>query len=192
MFSLIAGLILFVGAHSVSIVAPAWRDRVVARLGRPAWQGIFSLVSLAGLILIVTGYADSRGQTSVLYVSPLWLHSVSTALMLPVFPLLLAAYLPGHIRTLTRHPMLIAVKLWAVAHLLVNGSVADLVLFGSLLLWAGADRASLKRRPARPVPSIPRTRWNDWIAVIVGIVLYSAMLHGGHAWLIGMPLVAGM
>lgn len=192
MATLIAGLVLFLGMHSVSIVAPGWRDRVVARLGRPAWQGIFSLISLLGLILLVLGYADSRGQTALLYVSPRWLHAVSTSLMLPVFPLLLAAYLPGHIKTLTKHPMLLAIKLWALAHLLVNGSVADVLLFGSLLLWAGADRASLKRRPERPVPSAPRSRWNDGIAVVVGIILYSVMLHGGHAWLIGMPLAAGM
>jgi uncharacterized membrane protein len=189
MASLVAGLILFLGVHSVAIVAPAWRDRTAARLGVRVWQGIYALLALAGLVLIVLGYADARGETAILYVTPRWMQAITTTLMLPVFPLLLAAYLPGAIQRVMQHPMLVAVKLWAFAHLLANGSLADLLLFGSLLIWAVADRISLKRRMPRPVPSLPTGPYNDVIALVGGVVLYAVMLHGGHAWLIGMPLV---
>jgi uncharacterized membrane protein len=130
-----------------------------------------------------------RNQTALLYLLPRWVHAITTTLMLPVFPLLLAAYLPGAIRTATRHPLLIAVKLWALAHLLANGSLADVALFGSLLVWAVAERISLKRRLPRPVPTAPPGRWNDVIAIVGGLILYGFMLHGGHRLLIGMPLV---
>jgi uncharacterized membrane protein len=186
---LITGLLLFLGIHSVSIIAPNWRERAAARLGHRVWRAIYALLALIGLILIVRGYADLRGQTAVLYQTPRWMHAISASLMLPVFPLLLAAYLPGMIKAACKHPMLVAVKLWAFAHLLVNGSVADVALFGSVLAWAVADRISLKRRRPRAAPALPSGRWNDLFAVFVGMALYGLMLHGGHAWLIGVPLV---
>ena len=189
MAQLVTGLMLFLGVHSVSIVAPEWRDRSVARLGLRPWQGIYAAAALAGLVLIVMGYADARNQTAVVYASPRWMNAISATLMLPVFPLLLAAYLPGIIRTALKHPMLVAVKLWALAHLLVNGSAADVLLFGSILVWAAADRISLKRRPPRRVATAPAGRFNDLIAVVGGIAIYSVMLNGGHAWLVGVPLV---
>lgn len=189
MTTLVIGLVLFLGVHSISIVASDWRNRVVDRIGKGAWQGIYSVVALIGLVLVIRGYAEARGTTPYLYQLPRWIQAVTTTLMLPVFPLLIAAYLPGVIRTAAKHPMLVAVKLWAFAHLLANGSVADVVLFGSILAWAVLDRISLKRRVPRPVPSAPPGRWNDLIAVVAGILIYSFMLHGGHAWLIGMPLV---
>ena len=189
MLTLIAGLALFLGVHSVSIVTPGGRDAAVQRMGRGLWQGIYALIAIAGLILIARGYAEVRNQTPILYLMPRWMHAISTTLMLPVFPLLLAAYLPGAIRTAVRHPMLVAVKLWAVAHLLANGSLADVVLFGSVLAWAVADRISLKRRVPRAVPAAPPGRYNDVIAIVGGLILYGIMLHGGHGWLIGMPLV---
>jgi uncharacterized membrane protein len=190
MTRLLAGLVLFLGVHSVAIVAPAWRDRVVERVGLKPWQGAYALISLAGLILVVMGYAELRNQTTFLYVLPRWINAISSTLMLPVFPLLLATYLPGAIRTAARHPTLVAVKLWAVAHLLANGSVADVILFGSLLAWAVADRISLKRRPPRQGPAAPAGPWNDVIVVVGGLALYMLMLQWGHAWLIGMPLVS--
>ena len=189
MTAFLSGLVLFLGSHSVSIVAPGWRDRAVERIGLRAWQALYALVAIAGLVLLVRGYADLRGQTPILYVLPRWVHGVSTIIMIPVFPLLLAAYLPGAIKAATKHPMLIAVKLWALAHLLANGSLADLILFGSMLVWAGADRASFKYRAQRAKPTAPASRWNDVIVVVGGLLLYSLMLNGGHALLIGMPLV---
>lgn len=186
---LITGLILFLAVHSVSIVAPRARDRVVERVGRGLWMGLYSLVAAVGLFLLVRGYADVRNQTAILYQLPRWVHIVTTILMLPVFPLLIAAYLPGTIRSAARHPVLVAVKLWAAAHLLANGSVADVVLFGSLLAWAVADRISLKHRTPRPVHTLPEGPYNDLIAVVAGLAVYGFMLNFGHAWLIGMPLV---
>jgi uncharacterized membrane protein len=189
MTQLLSGLVLFIGVHSISVVAWRWRDRVVERIGLAPWQGIFALISITGLVLIVTGYSELRGRTEILYLLPRWVHAVSTTLMLPVFPLLLGAYLPGGIKAATKHPMLVAVKLWAVAHLLANGSLADVLLFGTILTWAVAVRISLKRRPVRRIASAPQGQWNDVIAVVGGLVLYGFMLNGGHAWLIGMPLV---
>lgn len=188
MTELLAGLVLFLGMHSVSIAAPEWRNRVVERIGIAPWQGAYAVISLIGLILIVRGYGDLRNQTVILYQLPRWVHAITTVLMVPVFPLLLAAYLPGAIRSAVRHPMLVAVKLWAFAHLLANGSVADVILFGSLLTWAVADRISLKRRPPKENPSLPPGPWNDVIVVVGGLVLYALMLNGGHQLLIGMPL----
>lgn len=189
MTQLLSGLVLFIGVHSISVVAWRWRDRVVERMGLAPWQGVFALISITGLVLVVMGYSELRGRTEVLYLLPRWVHAVSTTLMLPVFPLLLGAYLPGGIKAATRHPMLVAVKLWAFAHLLANGSLADVLLFGTILAWAVAVRISLKRRPARRIASAPPGPWNDVIAVVGGLVLYGLMLNGGPAWLIGMPLV---
>jgi uncharacterized membrane protein len=110
-------------------------------------------------------------------------------LMLPVFPLLLATYLPGMVKTAAKHPMLVAVKLWAVAHLLANGAVADVLLFGSILVWAVADRISLKRRSGRTTVSAKPGQWNDLIVVIGGLMIYSLMIQFGHRLLIGIPLV---
>lgn len=189
MTKLLIGLLLFLGSHSISIVASSWRDRLVARIGVLPWQGVYALLAIPGVVLIALGYAEARLEPVVLYVPPLWLRSFTTMLMLPVFPLLLATYLPGMIKTAVQHPMLVAVKLWALAHLLANGMLADVVLFGSLLAWAVVDRISLKRRVPRKNPEATAGRWNDWIALGGGLVLYGLMLGGGHAWLTGMPLI---
>jgi uncharacterized membrane protein len=190
MTSLVAGLVLFLGTHSVSIVSPGWRERLVDRTGVRVWKLLYAMIALAGLILIVRGYAGLRGQTQILYLLPRWVHGISMVLMLPVFPLLLATYLPGMVKTAAKHPMLIAAKLWAVAHLLANGSVADVLLFGSILAWAVARRISLKKRPDRKAAAIGRPgQWNDLIVVIGGLMLYSLMIQFGHRLLIGMPLV---
>jgi len=189
MSTLILGLIVFLGIHSVSIVAPAWRDRMAARLGAWPWKGLYSLIALAGLVLIVQGWAQARLEPIVLWVSPSWMRHLVMTLMLPVFVLLLAAYVPGRIRTLTRHPMLIATKLWALSHLLVNGSVHEVLLFAGFLAWAVADRISLKRRQPRATPALPATALNDVIVVLGGLALYGYFVMRGHAQLIGMPLM---
>src|ERR1700692_1778308 len=158
MLMLVAGLILFFGPHSVAVVAPGWRNRMLMHLRAGSWKGVYSLISAAGLALMVLGFAQARGTPIVLYRSPAWLHYVTWLMMLPVFPLLLAAYLPGRIKTAAKHPMLAAVKIWATAHLLVNGTLADVLLFGSFLVWAIVVRISLKRRVPAPVPSAPPSR----------------------------------
>ncbi len=109
--------------------------------------------------------------------------------MAPVFPLFFAAYLPGRVRLALKHPMLIGTKLWATAHLLANGTLADVLLFGSVLLWAGLDRLSLSRRPPRPVRTAPPNRWNDLVAVVLGLAVYGLILRYLHTLLIGVPLL---
>jgi uncharacterized membrane protein len=183
---LILGLALFLGVHSVSIVAPAWRDAMQSRVGEGPWKGLYSLVSIAGFALIVVGYGMARQSPVVLYAPPTWLRHVALLLLLPVFPLLLAAYLPGRIKTAAKHPMLLSVKLWAAAHLLANGNAADVLLFGGFLAWAVADRISFKHRAQRPLPGAPASPLNDVIAVVAGLALYALFVFGGHAWLIGV------
>src|SRR5579864_9178874 len=140
---LVLGLVLFLGIHSISIIAPAWRDRIAARLGN-VWRGIYSLISIAGFIVIVWGYGIARQKPVLLYAPPAWTHYIAAALMLPVFTLFLAAYFPGRIKGALKHPMLFSVMLWAVAHLIATGMLANVVLFGSFLAWAIADRISFK------------------------------------------------
>jgi len=188
--TLIAGLVLFLGVHSISIAAAEWRDRTAARMGEQTWQGIYGLVAIAGFALIVWGYGLARQEPIVIYVPPVWLRHLVLLLMVPVFPLFLAAYLPGRIQTATKHPMLAAVKLWAFAHLLANGSLADIVLFGSFLAWAIADRISMKRREPRPVPGAPPSKMNDLIAIVAGLALYGVFVVWLHRWLIGVPPIA--
>jgi uncharacterized membrane protein len=189
--TLLIGLAIFFGGHSISIVAPSWRNRMAATLGKHTWQAIYSIIALIGFVLIVRGFAAARLTSPVLYVSPQWLRDVTVGLMILFFPLLLAAYLPGRIRTTLRNnPMLVATKLWAAAHLLANGTVADVVLFGAFLLWAAADRISLKFREPRPAPALPATRWNDAIALVGGLALYIAFIGGVHLALIGVPAYA--
>ena len=184
---LIFGLVVFLGIHSVAIVVPAWRDTQIARLGEPAWKGIFSVISLIGLLLLIYGYGAARQAPVVLYDPPRALRHVALVLMLPVFPLLLAAYLPGRIAAAAKHPMLLAVKIWATAHLLANGMLADVLLFGGFLAWAVADRIAVKRRVLpRKIPGAPPSSANDAIAVIGGLVLYVVFLLWAHRWLIGV------
>jgi len=183
---LILGLALFLGVHSVGILAPTWRERMVARLGLMPWRGLYALISLVGLVLMAWGYGQSRLDPIGLYAPPIWTRHLALLLLVPIFPLLLATYLPGRISATVKHPMLTAVKLWALAHLLANGNLADVVLFGSLLAWAIADRVSLKRRTMPPVPSTPAGKANDWIALAAGLLLYVAFLGGLHLWLIGV------
>ncbi|WP_418318675.1 NnrU family protein [Piscinibacter sakaiensis] len=183
---LLAGLVLFLGLHSVSIVAPQWRDARVRQFGELRWKGLYSLIAAVGLLLIIVGYGLARQSPITLYTPPAMLRHLAWLLMAPVFVLLFAAYLPGRIQSATRHPMLLAVKLWATAHLLANGSVADVLLFGGFLAWAVADRISMKRRPARPKPELPVGRFNDAIAVVGGLVVYLLFFAVGHAWLIGV------
>ena len=186
MAQLIGGVLIFLGVHSISIVNEQWRDRMAERLGVWTWKGIYSLVALAGLVMIIRGYGDARADVIELYITPAWLQHISIVLLIPVFPLLVAAYLPGRIKAITQHPMLLATKLWAAAHLLANGTLADVVLFGSILLWVFADLLSLSRREPRQIPGAPPARYNDLIAVVVGLCLYVAFFFRLHELLFGI------
>ena len=183
---LIVGLALFLGVHSVAIVAPAWRARMIHRVGERAWKGLYALISLAGFVLICCGFAMARHSPVVLYSPPLWMHHLALVLMLPVFPLIIAAYLPGRIKAAAKHPMLAAVKIWALAHLLANGTLADVLLFGGFLAWAVADRISLKRRSAPQLRSAPPRPWNDALAVALGVAIYALFIGWAHVRLFGV------
>jgi uncharacterized membrane protein len=186
---LILGLVVFFGGHSISLLALGWRNRVAARLGPRAWQLVYSIIALLGFYLLVAGYGAARATAAVLYVPPPWLRYVAALLMLPAFTLALASVLPGRIRALSRHPLLVATLLWAVAHLLTNGSVADLLLFGTFLLWAVAVLISLERRPARRKFALRESVANDAIAVVGGLALYAIFIFWLHArWFGVSPL----
>lgn len=189
MITLVLGLILFLGVHCISIINDPWRNRMAARLGEWPWKGIYSVVAIIGVILIVQGYGAARHDPIMLYAPPAWLRHVALLLLLPAFPLLLAAYMPGRISTAVGHPMLLAVKLWALAHLLANGALADVLLFGGFLTWAAAERVSLKRRTQRPIPGAPESGRNDVIAAAGGLLIYVAFVVWLHRVLIGVPVL---
>lgn len=187
MLVLVTGLVLFFAAHSVAIVAPFWRDRVVLLVGALQWKGLYALIAVTGFVALVWGYGLARQTPIVVYTPPHWLRYITFVLMLPVFPLALAAYLPGKIKSATRHPLLAATKFWATAHLLSNGTLAAVLLFGSFLAWAMADRISLRgRRAAPPLQTLPASRFNDAIAVAGGLVLYGVFVWRLHLWLMGV------
>jgi uncharacterized membrane protein len=185
---LILGLILFFGAH-LTPTFPAFQASMVDRVGEKVFKGGFSLVSLAGLVLIVLGVSAARGSAAdvQLWHPPLWTHHLAFALMLPAFILLASMGQASHIRDKVRHPMLAAIKLWAAAHLLANGDLLALLLFGSFLAYGVYDRISVKKRA---VPLKPRADgWRgDAIAIVVGVVLWAATLFWLHA-AAGVPLL---
>ena len=184
MTTLLIGLLIFLGVHSIRIAAPAWRERVVQQRGPLAWKGIYAVAALLGFVLIVVGYGQARDAPIVLYTPPTAFKHAALLLLVPVFPLLIATYLPGRISAAAKHPMLLATKLWALAHLLANGSLADVLLFGSFLVWAVADRILAKQRGgATPPAGQPR---NDAIAIVAGLAVYAAFIGGVHRWLIGV------
>lgn len=192
MLVLVLGLALFLGIH-VLPTAPAARAEVRLKLGEGGYKALFSIVSLAGLVLIVWGFGLARhsGANVQLWTPPVWTKHIAFALMPFAFILLVAAYIPSNIRTRAKHPMLAAVKLWALAHLLANGDLAGLLVFASFLAWAVFDRISVKKRgDLGPLGAKRGGLGGDAAAVAVGLAFYVFMLFRGHAWLIGVPLVA--
>jgi uncharacterized membrane protein len=184
---LIVGLVLFFGVHSIAIVAPALRARAIRRVGERGWRVGYALLSAGSLALFCYGFALARHAPVILYSPAPWLRHVAFLLMLPVFPLIISAYLPGRIKTAVKHPMLVAIKCWALAHLLANGSLADVLLFGGFLAWAVADRISLKRRAALQVlRTAAPGPWNDLSAVLLGLAFYALMIGWLHARLFGV------
>ncbi len=186
---LILGLVLFLGVHSVAFAAPRLRAAAVAKLGEGPWKGIYSLVAAVGLVLIFIGYGQARRSPVVLYLPPYWTRHVAMLLMLPVFVLIAAAYLPARMRVALKHPMLVGVKLWTVAHLIANGMLADVLLFGGFLVWAVLDRLSLRhRRQGPPMRAAVSARY-DLIAIALGLVVYVLTITGLHRHLIGVPVL---
>ncbi len=189
MLILVVGLAVFLGIHSVSIVAPRWRLAMIDRLGAGPWKALYAIVSVVGFVMLVVGYGIARREPVVLYTPPAGLRHLTLLLMVPVFTLFIAPYFPGRISRVTKHPQLLSVKIWATAHLIANGTLADVVLFGAFLVWAVADRISAKRRPAieaHQLPGAPPSAMNDVIAVVAGLVVYVVFLFWAHRLLIGV------
>lgn len=185
MFELIAGLALFFAAHSFTMFRDA-RQALVDRLGPLAYRGLYSVVSLIGFVLIVRGYGHA--PIVDVWVPPPALRHLTMLLMLPVFVLLAAAYLPGNIKARIRNPMLMALKTWALAHLLINGDLRSLLLFGAFLAWGVVDLIAVKRSGRSPVVARPRVVF-DVVAVVVGLALYGGFVMGLHQQLIGVPIL---
>lgn len=187
---LILGLVLFLGIHSIRIVAEPARQGLIERMGLWGYKSLYSVIALVGFVLIIVGYGQARLQPTVLYQLPAGVRHMSLLLLVPAFPALLAAYFPGRISDMLKHPMLVAVKIWAVAHLLANGTLADVLLFGGFLAWAVLDRISVGRRVSTGGGAqLPRTPFNDAIVIIGGLGLYVAFLLWLHPLLIGVPAV---
>lgn len=179
---LIIGLIIFLDVHSVRIFADAWRSKQVIRLGIWRWKGLYALASLVGFILIVWGYGQARMGSVVLWNLPEWTRQVAAVLTLLSFVLIAAAYVPKtKIKAALGHPMIVGVKVWAFAHLMSNGTLADVVLFGSFLLWAVVDFAASRRRDRALGTVYPEgVVRQDVLAIAAGVaawVLFALFLH---------------
>ena len=185
---LVLGLVLFLGVHSVRIFAESWRTRQIARLGEKGWKGAYSVVSAVGLVLIIWGYGIARRDPVVLWAPPVWAPHLAALLTLIAFIFFLAAYVPGnHFKAWVKHPQALSVGFWAFAHLLANGTLADVLLFGGFLGWAVADRISLKRRSTPQLPrSAPPRSWNDALAVTLGVAIYALFIGWAHLRLFGV------
>jgi uncharacterized membrane protein len=193
MMPLIVGLALFVGIHLVT-TQTVLRRGLATRMGEGRYKGVYSLIALTGFALIVYGYHKLQlmpGKNPVLWSPPHWGRHIAMLAMLPVFPLLFSTYLPGRLSAAVRHPMITAVKFWALAHLFVRGDLASLLLFGGLLAWAVYDRITLKHREAAGLVQVKSgSSRNDVLAIVLGLIAYGIFIKWGHAALIGMPLIA--
>ena len=192
MIVLVIGLLVFFAPHSIRIFADGLRREIIESIGEGPWKGLYSLVSVVGLVLIVWGYALARGAPVVLWAPPEWLRLVAIPLNLVAFILLAAFLVPaGSIKAALGHPMILSVKVWAFAHLLANGTLADLVLFGAFLVWAIADFAVARRRDrATGIVRIAGPARNDAMAVLVGVAIWAAILWKLHEWVIRVDPLA--
>jgi uncharacterized membrane protein len=188
MFVMIAGLVLFLGTHSVRIFAEGWRAGQIAARGENVWKGIYSAIALAGFVLIVWGYGLARQAPVPVWDPPLWLGHVALLLNAVAFFLIAQTHGPiGPLKARLGHPMVLAVKVWAIAHLISNGTLADIVLFGSFLAWAVADFSAARRRDREAGTVRVAGPWrDDLIPGAVGIILWAVFVWGLHEWLIGV------
>ena len=184
----ILGLVIFLGTH-VFVTMRNHRAAVVARIGEWPYRGLFSLVSILGILLIGYGFAAYRAAGPImLWYPPSWTRHIVVALMWPASICIAAAYIPGNIKRVLKHPMLVGVKTWAFAHLCANGDLGGIVLFGSVLAWAVYDRITLKHRKDAGAPSIPvGGAKNDIIAIVIGTIIYLALGFAFHPVVIGVP-----
>lgn len=183
---LLLGLLIFLGVHSIRIFADPWRTRTIARIGLGPWKGIYALASIAGFVVIVWGFGLARAITPVLWVPPAWGRHVTALFVLVAFVLVVAAYVPrNHFKAALGHPMLAGVKMWALGHLLANGTLADAVLFGTFLVWAVVNFTVSRRRDRAAGVTYPAgTVANDVIVIVVGGVAWAAFAFWAHeAWI---------
>ena len=188
---LILGLVLFIGVHSVRIVADDWRTATIARIGAQPWKGVYSVLSLAGFVLIVWGFSQARMAPIQLWSPPLALRHLAAPLTLIAFVLLVAAYVPGNgIKARVHHPMVLAIKVWALAHLLANGNLAHVLLFGSFLVWAVLSFSAARRRDrvAGTVYGSGQTA-RTLITLVVGVIAWAVFAMWLHGWWIGIRVV---
>lgn len=190
---LVLGIVIFLGMHLVRVVAPGVRTSFIERNGKNAWMGIYAVISLVGLGLIIYGFGEARAVTGMLYNPPVILKHISLLLMLLAFICLAAGFLPaGRIAVAVKHPQILSIKIWALAHLLANGETSSVLLFGSFLAWAVVMRISMKRRQRAGelvLPVFRSTRY-DVAAVAIGGIAYLLFLWKLHEWLIGVaPIV---
>jgi uncharacterized membrane protein len=185
---LLLGLLVFLGTHSIRIFAEGWRTQQIARIGETKWKGIVSVLSLAGFVLLIYGYGLARANPVYVWTPPVGLRHLAGLLNLVAFVFLAAAYVPGNqIKARLHHPMVLGVKTWAVAHLLANGALHAMVLFGAFLAWAVVDFASARRRDrAAKLSYLPGTFGATLGAVVAGIVAWAAFAFVLHGWLIGV------
>jgi uncharacterized membrane protein len=192
---LVLGIFIFLDMHLVRAVAPGLRSSVIARAGKGTWMGIYTVISLIGLGLIIYGFGEARATTGILYEPPVFLRHIALLLMLVAFICLAAGFLPaGRIAVALKHPQILSVKIWALAHLMANGETSSVLLFGSFLAWAVILRISLKRRERAGERVLPvfRSSVNDSLAVVIGLVAYGLFVWKLHEWLIGVaPITMG-
>jgi uncharacterized membrane protein len=186
--TLVLGLVVFLGAHLfVSFRDP--RAEVIARAGLPVYRGLFALVSLAGLVLIILGYGQYRAHEWMqVWTPPAFMRHITVGLMLFAVIFVVAAFIPSHIKTRLKHPMLAGVKTWAFAHLLSNGDLGSILLFGAFLAWAVYARIAAKRRGDLGPATTPAGWTNDALVVGLGIVVYLALGYAFHPAVIGVPV----
>jgi len=185
---LILGLVLFLGVHSIRIVADDWRSATIGRIGEKPWKGVYALLSIAGFVLIVWGYALARRDPVLLWQPPTAMRHIAGLLMLAAFVLLVATYVPRNsIKARLHHPMVLAVKIWAVAHLLANGGLADVVLFGAFLVWAIFNFRAARQRDRQAMTVYPAgTAGGTTITVLVGVALWIVFAFWAHGFLFGV------
>jgi uncharacterized membrane protein len=188
MLLLIVGLLLFLGGHSVRIVAEDWRKAQIARMGEKKWKAAYSVVSLIGLVLIILGYGMARREPDVLWAPPVWAPHLTGLLTLLAFILFPAAHAPGnHFKSFFRHPMTFAVALWALGHLIANGTLNAVVMFGAFFVWAVLDfAAALRRDRAEGVVYPNGTLSRDVMPVVAGVVIWAVFAFFLHGWLFGV------
>ena len=188
MWLLIAGLVAFLGLHSVRIVASDWRARQVARIGERPWKGIYSLLSIAGFVLLIWGFGQARQHPQLLYVPPLWLRHANALFTLVAFVLVAAASVPrNHIKAKLGHPMFAGIKIWALGHLLATGMLHDVLLFGGFLVWAVAGfMVSRRRDRSAGVVHPAGTLVGDLLTLVIGAAIWAAFAFWLHAKWIGV------